>query len=96
MVQPHNTSSDGPDGATLLEIYRRAALIRRCGEKFLQVIRSGRIAAPYYSARGQEVLAAAMAVNLQARDYVVTIYRGLHDHLAKGVPLKDALGRIRG
>jgi hypothetical protein len=40
-----------PDGKTLLDIYRRSALIRRCSERFLAVIRAGRIAAPYHSPR---------------------------------------------
>ncbi len=89
-------ATDGPSHETLLEIYRRAALIRRCGARFLAVIMSGRIAAPYYSPRGQEILAAAMAVNLRPEDYAVTIYRGLHDHLAKGVPLKELWAEYAG
>ena len=52
------------------------------------LLRTGRLVAPYYSPRGQEAISAAMAVNLNDDDYYVTIYRGLHDHLAKGVPLK--------
>jgi TPP-dependent pyruvate/acetoin dehydrogenase alpha subunit len=95
-VLNQKSPNNGPDNATLLEIYRLSTLIRRCGERFLAVIRSGRIAAPYYSPRGQEVLAAAMAVNLNRDDYAVTIYRGLHDHLAKGVPLKELWAEYAG
>ena len=39
-------------------------------------------------------------MHLSQDDYVVTIYRGLHDHLAKGVPLRELwaefLGRATG
>jgi pyruvate dehydrogenase E1 component alpha subunit len=35
-------------------------------------------------------------VNLRDDDYVVTIYRGLHDHLAKGVPLKALWAEYAG
>jgi pyruvate dehydrogenase E1 component alpha subunit len=39
-------------------------------------------------------------VHLRPDDYVVTIYRGLHDHLAKGVPMRELwaefLGRSTG
>ena len=43
----------------------------------------------------KEAISAAMAVNLKPTDYVVTIYRGVHDHIAKGVPLLDrASGRV--
>ena len=87
---------NAPDDTMLLEIYRRAALIRRCGEQILKTIRAGRITAPYYSPRGQEVLAAATMINLNPDDYVVTIYRGLHDHLAKGVPLKELWAEYAG
>lgn len=89
-------TANAPDDDTLLEIYRRAALIRRCGEQILKTIRAGRITAPYYSPRGQEVLAAATMICLAPDDYVVTIYRGLHDHLAKGVPLKELWAEYAG
>src|ERR1700728_3510948 len=72
----------------LVDIYRRMALIMRNDERFRSVIRSGRLIMPYYSTRGQEVIPSAMCVNLGAQDYICTIYRGIHDSLAKGVPMK--------
>jgi pyruvate dehydrogenase E1 component alpha subunit len=74
--------------ATLLAIYRKARLINLIDERFRGLLRSGRLAAVYYSPRGQEILAAAMGVHLQSSDYLVTTYRGIHDQLAKGIPLK--------
>ena len=74
--------------AILLSIWRKARLINLIDEKFRGLLRSGRLAAVYYSPRGQEILAAAMGVHLQPSDYLVTTYRGIHDQLAKGIPLK--------
>ena len=88
--------SPGPDQTTLVEIYRRVMLIKLCDERLRAAIKSGKLAAVHYSPRGQEVIAASMAVNLRPDDYYVTIYRGLHDHLAKGVPLNALWAEYAG
>ena len=80
------TASFTPD--VLLSIYRKARLINLVDERFRGLLRSGRLAAVYYSPRGQEILAGAMGVHLSASDYLVTTYRGIHDQLAKGIPLR--------
>jgi acetoin:2,6-dichlorophenolindophenol oxidoreductase subunit alpha len=89
-----------PDAGTLLEIYRRVALIFLADERVIRELKAGRMVAPYYSPRGHEIIPAAISVNLTADDYVLTIYRGLHDMLAKGVPLEalfaEYLGRANG
>lgn len=72
---------------TLIEIYRRTALIHRNDERFRSMLTAGQIKMAYYPVRGQEVLAAAMMTALRQDDYLVTTYRGLHDQLAKGIPL---------
>jgi len=84
------------DKATLVDIYRRMALIQRSDDKFRAVIKSGKIVAPYYSPRGQEAIPAAVSVNLTNDDYICTIYRGIHDMLAKGVPSKLLWAEIAG
>ena len=84
------------DNATLVDIYRRMALIQRSDDKFRSVIKSGKIVAPYYSPRGQEAIPAAVSVNLTNDDYICTIYRGIHDMLAKGVPSKLLWAEIAG
>ena len=78
-----------PDAGTQIEIYRRMALIKANDERSRKVIMTGRLVMPYYSPRGQEVIPSAISVNLTDEDYVCTIYRGSHDQLAKGLPLKD-------
>ena len=85
-----------PDKATQIEIYRRMSLIMQNDEASRKVIRSGRLMMPYYSQRGQEVIPSALSVNLNDDDTICTIYRGIHDMLAKGVPLKDLWAEIAG
>ena len=85
-----------PDAATQLEIYRRMALIKANDERSRKVIMTGRLVMPYYSPRGQEVIPSALSVNLTDDDYICTIYRGSHDQLAKGLPLKDLWAEVAG
>jgi pyruvate dehydrogenase E1 component alpha subunit len=85
-----------PTNADLVEIFRKATLIMRTDERIRALLKSGVFRSNYYSPRGQEIISAAMAVNLRPDDYYVTIYRGLHDHLAKGVPLKQLMAEYFG
>lgn len=89
-----------PDGATLERIYRSAALIKANDERARKVITSGRLVMPYYSPRGQEIIPSAVSATLTDRDYISTIYRGTHDMIAKGFPLKplwaEMAGRVDG
>lgn len=90
------TGKATPDAATQREIYRRMALIKANDERSRKIIQTGRLVMPYYSPRGQEVIPSAISVNLTDADYVCTIYRGTHDMLAKGVPLKDLWAELAG
>jgi len=85
-----------PDDATKLEIFKRMALLKLNDEKSRQVIRSGRLQMPYYPYRGQEAIPAAISVSLTDDDYICTIYRGMHDMLAKGMPLKELWAEVAG
>lgn len=80
----------------LLEIYRRADLIYQCDEKFRTTIMSGELQILYYSPRGQEILSAALMTAINADDYLVTTYRGMHDQLAKGIPPKELWAEFAG
>ena len=85
-----------PDPATQLAIYRRMALIKANDERSRKMIMTGRLVMPYYSPRGQEVIPSAVSANLADTDYICTIYRGTHDMLAKGLPLKDLWAELAG
>jgi acetoin:2,6-dichlorophenolindophenol oxidoreductase subunit alpha len=90
------TQADAFSPRTLLEIYKKALLIQLFDERMRSLISTGRMAAVYYSPRGQEILAAAMGVNLEPTDYLVTTYRGVHDQLAKGMPLREMVAEYSG
>jgi len=89
-----------PGQEILLGIYRKAMLIRKNDDLSVSMLKSGRIVMPYYSPRGQEIIPAAVSVNLSNDDYITTIYRGTHDMLAKGVPPKllwaELAGKVTG
>lgn len=89
-------AATAPGREILLDIYRKATLIKQNDERFRSVIRSGKLAMVYYSPRGQEIIPAAVAVNLTDEDYIVTTYRGIHDMLAKGVPVKLLWAELGG
>lgn len=89
-----------PDSEILVDIYRKMSLAKHNDEKARKLIMSGQMQMIYYSPRGQEVIPAAVSVNLTDEDYICTIYRGTHDMLSKGVPLDllwaEMAGRATG
>lgn len=90
------TNRPVPDAAQQIEIYRRMALIKANDERSRKVIMNGRLVMPYYSPRGQEVIPSALSVSLTDEDYICTIYRGSHDQIAKGLPVKDLWAEVAG
>ena len=80
----------------LLEVFKKARLINLVDERMRSLLRSGKMMAVYYSPRGQEIVAAAMGVHLKPTDYLVTMYRGIHDQLAKGMPLRELCAEYYG
>lgn len=85
-----------PDAATLLEIYKKAALIKLNDERIIKQMMAGKLVMPYYSPRGQEIIPSALSVSLADDDYICTIYRGIHDMLAKGFPLDEMWAELAG
>jgi pyruvate dehydrogenase E1 component alpha subunit len=89
-----------PSAEEKVAIFRKMSLLKQNDERFRSVIKSGRLTMPYYSPRGQEVIPSAISVCLNDDDYICTIYRGTHDSLAKGVPVKllwaELAGRVTG
>lgn len=79
-----------------LAIWRTAQRIRLADETMRGLMNRGEFAGMFYSPCGHEVLAAAVGACLRTDDYVVTTYRGLHDQLAKGVPLAAILAEYFG
>jgi len=84
------------DREKLLDIYIRTMRVARSDEKFRSLLMTGKLAVLYYTYRGQELASAAMMAALKPTDYLVTTYRGQHDQIAKGVPLKPLYAEIAG
>ncbi|MFZ2238214.1 thiamine pyrophosphate-dependent dehydrogenase E1 component subunit alpha [Mycolicibacterium insubricum] len=82
--------------AELTRIFITATRIKVCDEKFRSLILTGQVSAQYYSPRGQEIVAASVGAALRSDDYLVTTYRGLHDQLAKGVPMRELWAEFFG
>lgn len=89
-----------PRKQTMLDIFDKMSLLKQNDEQMRAAIKGGRFVMPYYSARGQEAIPAAISVLLRDTDYICTIYRGTHDSLAKGCPVDqlwaELAGRITG
>lgn len=77
-------------------MFELASLIKLNDERFRSLIAAGQIQVTYYSPRGQEIIPVAFAAVLRHDDYVVATYRGLHDHIAKGVPLPQLWAEFLG
>lgn len=84
------------DVALLTQIFTTASRIKTCDERFRSLILTGGVSAQYYSPRGQEIISASIGALLDPSDYMVTTYRGLHDHLAKGVPMPELWAEFMG
>jgi len=85
-----------PTTDALKGIYQTSMIIRRTDERLLSMLAAGQARMTYYSPRGQEVISATVGALLSDDDYVVTIYRGLHDHISAGTPLGPLVAEFLG
>ena len=94
------TTVKEPDLTTALRIYEIMTTVRIADEQIRTMVMSGQATIAYYSPAGQEGIAAGIGAHLQPNDYLVTTYRGLHDQVAKGMPLPELfaeyLGKVTG
>ena len=74
--------------SALLEVYKNTLKITVVDEGLRRLIMSGAIHPVFHPPTGQEIVAAAMGAVVEPTDYLCTIYRGLHDQVAKGMPMK--------
>lgn len=84
------------DPQVLVEIYSTAAKIKMYDDTYISMLNTGKATGMYYSPRGQEIIPSAIAQVLTKDDYVLTIYRGIHDQIAKGVPLRELTAEFYG
>ncbi len=88
--------SKQPSSHVLIDIYRRMARIKQNDERIRSAMRTGRLVMPYYSGRGQECIPAAVSACLEETDTICTTYRGIHDSIAKGVPIHLLWAELAG
>ncbi|MFF2554036.1 thiamine pyrophosphate-dependent dehydrogenase E1 component subunit alpha [Nocardia sp. NPDC058058] len=93
---PDTASPADISAEALIDIFTKATRIKLCDEKFRALVLAGQVSAQYYSPRGQEIVSASIGALLHRDDYAVTTYRGLHDQLAKGVPLRELWAEFMG
>jgi len=90
----------GIDPSILKEIYRQMSRIHEVDKAIRTGLSRGKFQFSYWPMTGQEAIPATLASIVGKDDYMVTIYRGIHDQVAKGVPLKglfaEALARVSG
>jgi 2-oxoisovalerate dehydrogenase E1 component len=86
--------------AVAIDIYRQMSRIHEVDKAIQKGLSSGTFQFTYWPMTGQEAIPAVISQLTDVRDYMVTTYRGIHDQVAKGVPLDglfaEALGRTGG
>ncbi|TVV73336.1 alpha-ketoacid dehydrogenase subunit alpha/beta [Sphingomonas solaris] len=100
MLKDAERTNLGIEPAVLLDIYRQMSRIHEVDKAIRSGLSAGRFQFTYWPMTGQEAIPATLATLTDANDYMVTIYRGIHDQVAKGVPLKglfaEAMSRQDG
>jgi len=79
-----------------LRIFRTMTTIRFTEDRIVRGLGAGEFRMTYYNVRGQEVIPAAICEHLRRDDYMVTTYRGMHDCIAKGIPLDELVAEMCG
>lgn len=90
------TPTGGLTDEVAVGVYRTMATIRAAEDRIVRGLRSGELRMTYYPVRGQEAIPAAVSAHLRADDAMVTTYRGMHDCIAKGVPLVELFAEMCG
>ena len=86
----------GPAADAALRIFETMRTIRSTEERITLGLNSGEFRMTYYGVRGQEAIPAAICEHLRRDDYMVTTYRGMHDCIAKGIPLDELVAEMCG
>jgi acetoin:2,6-dichlorophenolindophenol oxidoreductase subunit alpha len=85
-----------PTAAQRRQMYELMTLMKLVDDRLAKGISSGEFLAVYWPHRGQEAIPAALGAVLRPSDHLVTTYRGLHDHIGKGVPVSAVMAELLG
>ena len=88
------TEALAPD--TALGIYRRMATVRYGEDRIMKGLGSGEFTFTFYPVRGHEAIAGCIGESLRPDDYLNITYRGFHNMVAKGTPLREVLAEMMG
>ncbi|ROO85648.1 pyruvate dehydrogenase E1 component alpha subunit [Actinocorallia herbida] len=91
-----DTGAVGLGRDQLTTLYETMCTAAALDTRLLNGIKRGEFATVTWPSRGQEAIPAALGLALRPDDRLVTTYRGLHDHVAKGVPLTEIIGEVLG
>lgn len=81
---------------TQRQIFQQIVRISEVDKAIRAGLSSGKFRFTYWPMTGQEAIPAALAPLIGSDDYMVTIYRGIHDLVAKGVPLPGLFAEMLG
>jgi acetoin:2,6-dichlorophenolindophenol oxidoreductase subunit alpha len=79
-----------------LDIYETVATIVAAENRITRGLNGGEFTMTFYPVRGQEIIPATVSAHLGNDDYMVTTYRGVHDCIAKGIPLTELMAEMLG
>jgi 2-oxoisovalerate dehydrogenase E1 component len=86
--------------AVAIDNFRQMSRIHEVDKAIQKGLSSGTFQLTYWPMTGQEAIPAVISQLTDAQDYMVTTCRGIHDQVAKGVPLAglfaEALARVDG
>ena len=82
--------------AVAMGIFETVATIVAVEDRITRGLNAGEFTMTFYPVRGQEIIPATVSAHLGHDDYMVTTYRGVHDCIAKGIPLTELLAEMLG
>ena len=88
--------TDLPRKEVCLDLYRTMARVAAADDAIKRSLSAGDIQFQYYPCGGQEAIAAGIAAALSQQDYLLTTYRGIHDIVAKGTPMREIMAELYG
>lgn len=88
--------ADSLSAPVALGIYRRMATVRYGEDRIMKGLGAGEFAFSFYPVRGHEAIAGSLGEALRREDYLNITYRGFHNAVAKGTPLREVLAEMIG
>lgn len=90
------SGTDLPTRKICLDLYRTMVRVAAADNAIKRGLSAGDIQFQYYPCGGQEAIAAGISAALSEKDYLLTTYRGIHDIVAKGTPMREIMAELYG